>query len=78
MIGQFLDVGIEAISCHQEHHALVFYRDVRENCLITPEYLSNLLKEPRGEALIKCITMNFPSIEEGIIEWKDKYIAEEW
>ena len=78
MIGQFLDVGIEAISCHQEHHALVFYRDVRENCLITPEYLSNLLKEPRGEALIECITMNFPSIEEGIIEWKDKYIAEEW
>lgn len=78
MIGQFLDVGIEAISCHQEHHALVFYRDVRKNCLITPEYLSNLLKEPRGEALIECITMNFPSIETKIIEWKDKYIAEEW
>lgn len=78
MISNMLDVGIEAISCHQEHHALVFYRDVRKNCLITPEYLSNLLKEPRGEALIECITMNFPSIETKIIEWKDKYIAEEW
>ena len=78
MISNMLDVGIEVISCHQEHHALVFYRDVRKNCLITPEYLSDLLKEPRGDAMIKCITDIFPDIVEGIKEWKGNYSAKEW
>lgn len=48
---------------HTRHGALVFYRDVIGNTLITPRILASLLKESRGGAILQAFETHLADIE---------------
>ena len=51
LVNDLRKIGLVVFSCHNQHHGIVFYYDLKENKPITPGHLADLLSKHRGKTI---------------------------
>jgi len=64
------DAGVYAFPCYGQHHAIVFYIDLKQGRLITPRVLAELLK--RNDAVFEALQVH----SRRMLSWKQNYMAQ--
>lgn len=64
--------GVYAFPCYGQHHAIVFYVDLKSRTLITPKAFAELLKT--NDAVFEALHKHNQRSEKQLLSWKHNYI----